>query len=1096
MSASSPSAAEPLRRRWRKLWGKLSLAEISGAFGDLGTFLPLLVGLVQATGMDLGTTLLATGMYNIALGAAFGIPLPVQPMKAIAAVAISGEGLDLAEVAAAGVFVSGVVFLLGVTRLINIFNRLVPTAVVRGVQLSVGLQLTEKGLRAVWFTASQERDLQAAAPRALLSAEEDEQDSAHLVYLGLAAAAFLLLTLYPGGEADRMGGSPKVVSPPAQEAASLQASGDLGRLEGGRGGGGALEGRLAAGGGGGVGGARRPPQVLARGLVPNRDSSASLNTWLGREGSRPASVQGEEALGAEKVGGLLRHVPAALLVVITGLVVTAAQYPAVLRALRLGPSLPGLIFPTGRQWANGILRAGLPQLPLTTLNSVISVSQLSEELFTGRGASPAALSLAIGAMNAAGAWMGAMPCCCGAGGLAAQVRFGARSGAAPMFLGAVKMALGLLFGNSLFRLLRAFPRPLLGSMLVFSGVELASNCRGVTSERGMAFMLLTAATSLGLRSVSHGFLAGMAAAALSALADAAPLGGGGGGAGWEPLLGERGDEGTVRGGAFFQRGAGGWHAARPLLEAVQSAMLFSDSKTFVDMPLMVEPAVALSAFAELVSKSKGTPLLRATVQEYVETYFSPPGSDLEVLVPPDFAEQPVGFLPALTEADTRAWALAVHRLWSQLCWKEMADVAAHPERHTLLPLPAWGIIPGARFREVYYWDSLWVVRGLLVSGMHATAQAEVCNLLALLSAHGHVPNGARSYYVNRRHPPLLSRMVATLHAATGDLALVREAFPLLVTEHAYWTSAPKLVQVRGGSGRVHRLSRYYAAWSRPRPESFCEDTALAAGLGPAAAAALFRELASGAESGWDYSSRWCSDWSSIATLRVTSVLPTDLNAFLFALERDLATFAELLGYKDAAGRFKSAGEARRAAMQELMFDEERGCWHDLVISAEEDSTGVCATAHAPGVFASDYVPLWAGLVRAGSAHASAVATSLQRSGLLRAGGAMASLTETGQQWDAPNAWPPLQALLIEGLAAYGGAGGAALARRLAQAWLANVRAAWQRTGKMAEKHDATCPGKAGGGGEYPVQIGFGWTNGVALCLLHQYGWNPGEAGFD
>lgn len=99
---------------------------------------------------------------------------------------------------------------------------------------------------------------------------------------------------------------------------------------------------------------------------------------------------------------------------------------------------------------------------------------------------------------------------------------------------------------------------------------------------------------------------------------------------------------------------------------------------------------------------------------------------------------------------------------------------------------------------------------------------------------------------------------------------------------------------------------------------------------------------------------------------------------------------------------------------------------------------------------------------------------------------LTSSYETGQQWDAPNAWAPLQHVLIQGLRDSGVPQGQELAEKLARAWVRNNRLAFERTGHMHEKYDARVPGAAGGGGEYEPQVGFGWTNGVMLELLRLY----------
>jgi len=135
-----------------------------------------------------------------------------------------------------------------------------------------------------------------------------------------------------------------------------------------------------------------------------------------------------------------------------------------------------------------------------------------------------------------------------------------------------------------------------------------------------------------------------------------------------------------------------------------------------------------------------------------------------------------------------------------------------------------------------------------------------------------------------------------------------------------------------------------------------------------------------------------------------------------------------------------------------------------------------------------------GLAKPNSTEAQAALQAFKASGLLGVAGVATSISNTSQQWDYPNAWPNLQDILIESFASTGGSEGKQLAASLAQRWLLTMYTSWSSPGrlyhKMVEKWDATAIGKSGGGGEYSVQTGFGWSNGVMLSLLHTYGWNP------
>lgn len=114
-------------------------AELNGAMGDLGTYIPIVLALTLAKDLDLGTTLIFTGIYNAVTGLLYGVPMPVQPMKSIAAVAITSPSFGIPEAMAAGICTGGILLVLGVTGLMRLAYRLVPLCVVRGIQLAQGL---------------------------------------------------------------------------------------------------------------------------------------------------------------------------------------------------------------------------------------------------------------------------------------------------------------------------------------------------------------------------------------------------------------------------------------------------------------------------------------------------------------------------------------------------------------------------------------------------------------------------------------------------------------------------------------------------------------------------------------------------------------------------------------------------------------------------------------------------------------------------------------------------------------------------------------------------------------------------------------------
>ena len=580
----------------------------------------------------------------------------------------------------------------------------------------------------------------------------------------------------------------------------------------------------------------------------------------------------------------------------------------------------------------------------------------------------------------------------------------------------------------------------------------------------------------------------------------------------------------------------------PLLAAVQTACVFDDSKAFVDCPLLTSQGAALTAFAALAAAHAPAPPPRAALAALVAAHFGSPGAELAPAPPPGFLPELPPWAHALPPR-ARALAAAVHARWPLLgrvaASREKAsngcdiDASGLPLLRTALPLPHACVVPGDRFREVYYWDTYWVVRGLLASGMVGAAEGAARNLLALAAftqPSGHVPNGARTYYLRRSQPPLLARILAAvadaLDTEAGD-TLLRDALPTLRAELRYWSAGRHAVRLRDAAGRVHALSRFWAPGAA-RPESWREDVAIAEGLPAPQQEELWRHVAAAAESGWDFSTRWLRDESgddsdgddslppakeappaadaaaSLRRLRTTRVVPADLNAMLLQAARLSAGFARRLGDTDAAAAFEAAAAQRQDAIDAMLWDEAGAQWRDLILDADatppekgdEDESFICTGRLSRRAFASNWMPLWCGAAAPGSARAAAAAGSLRRSGLVLPGGVSASLAHSGLQWDYPNAWPPLQHALAEALE---DAGDAKSARRIARAFLEAAAAGLRLAhdggdggGEMHEKYDArvAAAGAPGGGGEYAPQVGFGWSNGAALDLLKRYGGIP------
>ncbi|KAJ7952181.1 Trehalase [Quillaja saponaria] len=491
-----------------------------------------------------------------------------------------------------------------------------------------------------------------------------------------------------------------------------------------------------------------------------------------------------------------------------------------------------------------------------------------------------------------------------------------------------------------------------------------------------------------------------------------------------------------------------------------------DPKLYVDLPLKLNLSTTEEALNKLPRSENGS-VLAKDLEDFIEQYLEGAGDDLEYLEPKDFVPEPEDFLPKVENHEIRAWALEVHSLWKNLSRKVSNRVERQPQLHTLLPLPKPVMIPGSRFREVYYWDSYWVIRGLLASKMYETAKAIVTNLVFLIEEYGYVLNGARAYYTNRSQPPLLSAMIYEIYTRTGDIKLVQKSLPALLKEHQFWNSGIHRVTIQDPQACDLTLNRYYAMWNKPRPESSVMDKASASKLSNISEKQHFyRELASAAESGWDFSTRWMRNPPDFTTLATTSIVPVDLNAFILGMELNIASFAKLTGDDTTAKHFLEASVARQKAINSVFWNEKKGQWLDYWL---DNST--CKEAQIweawhqnQNTFASNFIPLWIEPFYSDPSLVDKVVGSLKTSGLLCAAGIATSLTNSGEQWDFPNGWAPLQHMIVEALARSGSKEARSMAEDIAIRWIRTNYVAYKKTGVMHEKFDVEHCGDFGGGG--------------------------------
>ena len=480
-----------------------------------------------------------------------------------------------------------------------------------------------------------------------------------------------------------------------------------------------------------------------------------------------------------------------------------------------------------------------------------------------------------------------------------------------------------------------------------------------------------------------------------------------------------------------------------LFETVQRLDLFPDSKTFADADPRRPVAAILTDWAKEATRDADR------VRAFVAANFTLP--DTAATPPP---------------ADRLPLAEHVTALWPMLT----RDPVTPPEGSSLLALPRRHVVPGGRFRELYYWDSYFTMLGLARSGRQDLIEDMIADFGSLLDRYGRIPNGTRTYYLGRSHPPVFYLMASLSHDRSD--AARRQRLEWMRIEHRFWMRGADALAPGEEGARVVRmrdgalLNRYWDDRLTPRDESWREDVALALAAPHRPATQIWRDLRAAAESGWDFSSRWLGDRRTLETIRTTRILPIDLNALLYGLETAIAHEAAALGDAHAAAGFAARAEARRRAIATHLWNDAAGFYadHDLDAGVASDQP-TAAMAFALFTGAAD------------PAHAAHVAAAIER--LLAPHGLLTTLEETGQQWDSPNGWAPLQWVAIAGLERYGHD---ALADRIARGWAGGVAALYETTGQLFEKYDVL-GGAIGGGGEYAPETGFGWTNGVVLEIL-------------
>lgn len=489
-----------------------------------------------------------------------------------------------------------------------------------------------------------------------------------------------------------------------------------------------------------------------------------------------------------------------------------------------------------------------------------------------------------------------------------------------------------------------------------------------------------------------------------------------------------------------------------LFEVVQRERVYEDGKTFVD----------------LVPRGR----MKAIQNEYILAK-DDPNFDLREFVNRHFYEFAPHKENEFVSDTSRTVSEHIHLLWKHLERRNRLN------RGSLIAVPYPYVVPGGRFSEQFYWDTYFIMRGLAVDRKWKMIEGMIKNYAFMIRKFGYIPTANRTYFLSRSQPPFFSHMVKLLASHNGRTRTLAEYLPYMLAEYRFWMKGQRklfsakhkayarVVQMPNGM----YMNRYYDNKMTPRPESLDEDKSTAKKANHREADRLYLHLRAAAESGWDFSSRWFEKPDDISTIHTADIIPVDLNCLLYQLEQTIAESYRAIKNPLLARKFQSKAEQREKAIQKYCWSQKEQFFVDHNFHKDQSTNRISLA----GMF-----PLYARI--ATKEQADAVAARIEKD-FLKPGGLVSSLDTTGEQWDAPNGWAPLQLIAIEGLRHYGYHD---LANEIKHRWIRTNMKVFTKHHKLVEKYDVEGEHGLGGGGEYPLQDGFGWTNGVLAVLLAEH----------
>uniref|UniRef100_A0A914ECV7 Trehalase n=1 Tax=Acrobeloides nanus TaxID=290746 RepID=A0A914ECV7_9BILA len=509
-------------------------------------------------------------------------------------------------------------------------------------------------------------------------------------------------------------------------------------------------------------------------------------------------------------------------------------------------------------------------------------------------------------------------------------------------------------------------------------------------------------------------------------------------------------------------------------EIIATAWYYGLQRTCPGAKLRFDPVTVRSTFDNLHRNN----LTKEVFKKFCDDNFEQLPY-LQRAVLPDWSAEPKNF-EKIKDKKIKLLATRLNELWKDLNREFVDDVRKNQTHFPVVPVPNPFVVPGGFFQVYFYWDSYWILKGMLFCGLFESSRGIIENFAYIVNQQGFIPNSGNIWLSRRTQPPLFTQMVADYYEHTQDTKFLDKMIPLIEKELQWW-DRNRTIQIDVGN-KTHTFFQFKAISNCPRPENFLQD--YENGVKSGRDKFVWSSLASACESGLDFCSRWFNSSGDHALTRefihTNDIIPVDLNTFMIWNYRTLVTFLELTDNSSKIEEYKTKANELQNSLNEVMWDNEQGVWFDVDLSTKHKLTSF---------YPSNIYPLL--LNDSSPETCMKVIAYLEKTGVLEfKGGIPASLeNRTKEQWDYPNGWAPSNHLFIESLRRCSHPKTNEIARNVSVAFVSTVFNGLFNppTGMVSavwEKYDVRFnDGRSGEGGEYPVQAGFGWTNGAVLELI-------------